>query len=166
MASIPHKLSGILLSSRPAYMSIKGNLLSSNDKTIDYTSSNLAVQPTDSFELQLDPNQKSLFTIYVHTAKPETGDYSISGNKIILSSGSLPSNTALGIKGTAANSWVVSKVNGAVPKYAIIAKTVNSTNFFYRIELSSAQTSAISKNGSVTVTISNEHDLSGNAEWD
>lgn len=164
VASIPHELSGILLSSRPAYMSIKGDLLSSTDKTIDYDSSNLAVQPSDSFELQLDPNQKSLFTIYVHTAKPEVGDYKISGNKIVLSSGSLPSSTALGTKGTAANSWIISKVNGAVPRYAIVAKTAGTSTFFYRIELSSAQTAAIQKNGSVTVTISNEHNLSGDAK--
>lgn len=74
--SIPHPASGVLLTSRPKpYLSIKGSQLPaevSNSLTngIDYTRDNIAVQPHDTFELQLDPQDSSIFTLYRHTREP------------------------------------------------------------------------------------------------
>lgn len=70
-SSIPHEEEGILLSSVPAYISIKGKTLEANDRSVDYTSANSIIQPDDSFELQLDPNNPSLFTVYRHTNEPD-----------------------------------------------------------------------------------------------
>lgn len=65
--SIPHDKSGVLISSDPAYFSIKGKQLTVEDKDIDFTLSNTIVKPGDTFELQLNPNDNSIFTIYRHT---------------------------------------------------------------------------------------------------
>ena len=94
--SIPHQESGILISSAPTYMSIKGHRLqdkvkwvftgdsekesdlNNQDKyvetypedspgDIDSTSGNAILYDGDSFELELNPNARSLFTIYRHS---------------------------------------------------------------------------------------------------
>lgn len=72
--SIPNDSSGILLTARPEpYMSIKGVQLNSAYSLggIDYTRDNIAVQPHDTFELQLDPQDSSIFTLYRHTMEPK-----------------------------------------------------------------------------------------------
>lgn len=72
--SIPSQDSGILLSALPAYMSIKGAELvrtPGKKSLIEFDSANAQVHPGDSFELQLDPNQASLFSIYVHSSSPK-----------------------------------------------------------------------------------------------
>lgn len=78
--SIPHDAEGILLSSEPSYISIKGRMFNNTLDTAneaDYTDLNVIVQPFDSFELQLDPNNSSLFTVYRHTSVPEDTTYTI-----------------------------------------------------------------------------------------
>ena len=94
--SIPHQESGILISSAPTYVSIKGHKLrdkvkwvftgdpekesdlNNQDKyvetypkdspgDIDSTSGNAILYDGDSFELELNPNARSLFTIYRHS---------------------------------------------------------------------------------------------------
>lgn len=69
--SVPHNKSGVLLSADPAYISIKGKLLDVTDKSINYAAANTVVQPNDAFELQLDPQDTSIFTVYRHTNAPE-----------------------------------------------------------------------------------------------
>ena len=71
--SIPSPLSGIMLSAKPAYLSIKGNELTrlsngNDDNAVDFNSANTLINPGDSFELQLDPTQRSLFGVYVHSS--------------------------------------------------------------------------------------------------
>lgn len=60
---IDHQREGIMLSADPAYISIKGKLLTS-DEVSKETDRNINVG--DSLELQLDPAQPSLFSIYAH----------------------------------------------------------------------------------------------------
>lgn len=68
-SSIPHDKQGIMFSAEPAYASIKGKLLDETDK-IDYDAANTVVQKGDAFELQLDPNDRSIFTVFRHTNSP------------------------------------------------------------------------------------------------
>ena len=63
--SIPHDQQGILLSAIPSYLSVKGKPLTDQDG-IEFNDANTIVQPGDSFEVQLDPNNNSIFTIYAH----------------------------------------------------------------------------------------------------
>lgn len=95
--SIPHDKSGILISSLPSYLSIKGgkmidkvqyvnvtdddgnllyrkpnkdeegNLITNTSYQIDSSSGTNIVYDGDTFELELNPNAESLFTIYRHT---------------------------------------------------------------------------------------------------
>lgn len=67
LKSIPHDKSGILLNSDPSYISIKGKTLAADDKDIDFSQAGTIVKPGDSFELQFNPNDNSIFTIYRHT---------------------------------------------------------------------------------------------------
>lgn len=67
-SSIPHNKSGILFSADPAYTSIKGRLLGDGDA--DYSAANTVIQKGDTFELQLDPNDVSIFTVFRHTNAP------------------------------------------------------------------------------------------------
>ncbi len=62
--SIPHDKQGVLLNADPAYLSIKGRLLTARD--VDPNAANTIVEPGDALELQLDPNDMSIFTIYRH----------------------------------------------------------------------------------------------------
>lgn len=85
--SIPSDSEGVLFSSDPAYLSIKGRLLSNGrefDKTnnqwtnvdadADFTAATTVVQPEDTLELQLDPNDTSIFTMYRHTVGHDPAD--------------------------------------------------------------------------------------------
>lgn len=74
--SIPHDKTGILLSSDPSYISIKGRPLKVTDN-IDFDLANTIVKPGDTFELQLDPNDDSIFTIYRHTTAAKSSDMGI-----------------------------------------------------------------------------------------
>ena len=65
--SIPHDQQGILLSALPAYISVKGRPLVEAD--LDMRNANRTANPGDTFELELDPNGGSLFTIFLHTRK-------------------------------------------------------------------------------------------------
>ena len=75
--SVPHDASGILMSADPAYLSIKGKQLTAEDD-IYFSMDALGVPsnkkngksllyPGDSLEIQLDPNQSSLFGVLQHT---------------------------------------------------------------------------------------------------
>lgn len=72
--SIPHDQQGILLSALPAYVSFKGRPWKEDELNKDEM--NRLINAGDSFEVEIDPNNTSLFTIYVHTKKesidPET----------------------------------------------------------------------------------------------
>ena len=61
---------GILLSSDPAWFSVKGAPLVETDSRytpIDFDHGNTQVKPGDSLEIAIDPNQKSIFTLYQHS---------------------------------------------------------------------------------------------------
>ena len=66
--SVPHDKMGILMSADPSYISIKGKQLFENSG-IDFNNANAVIKPGDTMELQLDPNQFSLFTVFRHTSK-------------------------------------------------------------------------------------------------
>lgn len=80
--SIPFDASGVLMSADPAYLSIKGKQLTVKDDVyfamdapgITDTKKNgkSLLYPGDSLEIQLDPNQSSLFGVLQHT-KDERG---------------------------------------------------------------------------------------------
>ena len=82
--SIPSESEGVLLSSSPAYISVKSRMVD-KDSNVDYTAANTIVQPYDSFELQLDPSQRSVFTVYRHTSAPENVLFTVWDNKLWLS---------------------------------------------------------------------------------
>lgn len=63
--SIPHDQQGVLFSAVPSYISIKGRPLTDGDG-IDFDEANTMVGKGDSFEVELDPNSPSLFTIFAH----------------------------------------------------------------------------------------------------
>lgn len=74
--SVPHDQQGILLSALPAYVSFKGRPWKNDELNKDEM--NRLINAGDSFEVEIDPNNTSLFTIYVHTKKesidPETNE--------------------------------------------------------------------------------------------
>lgn len=75
--SIPHDKMGILMSADPSYISIKGKQLFENSG-IDFNNANAVIKPGDTMELQLDPNQFSLFTVFRHTSKIDgVSDYKL-----------------------------------------------------------------------------------------
>ena len=76
LKSIPHDKSGVLISSDPSYISIKGRPLVTN-RDIDFTLTNTIVKPDDTFELQLNPNDDSIFTIYRHTKTAKNPDMGV-----------------------------------------------------------------------------------------
>ena len=79
--SIPHDQQGILLSANPAYISIKGRPLTESDQgRIKYFGDNTTIRPEDTFELQLDPNDSRLFSIYEHSQRP-AGEFKLSTQK-------------------------------------------------------------------------------------
>lgn len=63
--SIPHDQQGILLSAAPAYISIKGRPLTTEDG-IDFKEANTVVSEGDTIEVELNPNTRSVFGIYNH----------------------------------------------------------------------------------------------------
>ena len=75
--SVPHDKMGILMSADPSYISIKGKQLFENSG-IDFNNANAVIKPGDTMELQLDPNQFSLFTVFRHTSKIDgVSDYKL-----------------------------------------------------------------------------------------
>ena len=75
--SVPHDKMGILMSADPSYISIKGKQLFENSG-IDFNNANAVIKPGDTMELQLDPNQFSLFTVFRHTSKIDgVSDYQL-----------------------------------------------------------------------------------------
>lgn len=70
--SIPHDKAGVLISAEPQYISLKGGLLD-NTSTIDYNAANTVVQYGDAFELELNPVDSSIFTLFRHTNGPQDG---------------------------------------------------------------------------------------------
>lgn len=64
--SIPHDEEGILISSFPAYLSIKGHPLTKYNSNILFGNSNTSLLEGDSFELEVDPGKSEFFTIYRH----------------------------------------------------------------------------------------------------
>lgn len=78
---IGHNREGIMLSAEPAYISIKGRPLTEREVSKE-TDKNVNVG--DSLELQLDPAQASLFSVFAHK-KTTTEDGSESWKRILLS---------------------------------------------------------------------------------
>ena len=64
--SIPHDEEGILISSFPAYLSIKGHPLTKYNSNILFGNNNTSLLEGDSFELEVDPGKSEFFTIYRH----------------------------------------------------------------------------------------------------
>lgn len=121
--SIPSESEGVLLSSLPAYVSVKGRMVD-KDSNVDYMAANTIVQPYDSFELQLDPSQRSVFTVFRHTSAPEGVLFTVWDNKIWLSSQLTATD-----KGYKLNEGVTEPLSTGIPNKAntkIIGWTVNN----------------------------------------
>lgn len=71
---IPHDSEGIIISSLPAYISIKGHPLTRYNSDIDWENSNRKVSEGDCLELEMDPGKSSLFTIYRHYKQGQNED--------------------------------------------------------------------------------------------
>ena len=65
--AIPHDMQGAILSSFPAYLSIKGKPLNEKNSAISWGDANTVLKPNDSLEVEIDPAKSSLFSIYRHT---------------------------------------------------------------------------------------------------
>lgn len=74
--AIPHDMQGVILSSFPAYLSVKGKPLNKNNSSISWNDANTVLKEEDSLEVEIDPNKSSLFSIYRHTCwnSGEKGD--------------------------------------------------------------------------------------------
>ncbi len=74
--AIPHDMQGAILSSFPAYLSIKGKPLNDKNSSIAWGDANTVLEKEDSLEVEIDPNKSSLFSIYRHANKNDgTGEY-------------------------------------------------------------------------------------------
>ena len=62
---IPHDRQGVMLSADPSYISVKGRQLWGPDIS---KNANRVIEEGDALEIQLDPQQQSLFTIFRHWA--------------------------------------------------------------------------------------------------
>lgn len=69
--AVPHDSEGVLLSADPAYISVKGRRLYQNDG-IDFDAANCRISPGDTFEIELNPDSMSSFTIFRHYIKSGT----------------------------------------------------------------------------------------------
>lgn len=88
--SIPHAYSGIMLSADPTYISVKGKRLTNSDE-INFNSANAVITPGDTYEVELDPNSNSIFTIFRHTNTTNNSDFIIyttsEGKKVVIKRG-------------------------------------------------------------------------------
>ncbi len=74
--AIPHDMQGAILSSFPAYLSIKGKPLNDKNSSIEWGAANTVLEKEDSLEVEIDPNKSSLFSIYRHASKNDgSGEY-------------------------------------------------------------------------------------------
>lgn len=73
---IPEDEEGILISSFPAYLSIKGHPLTKYNSDVPWGNSNVVIQEGDCFEVEIDPGKAEIFTIYRHFCERDkkTGD--------------------------------------------------------------------------------------------
>ena len=95
--SIPSEAEGVLLSSSPSYLSVKSRMFSKTTDA-DYTAANTIIQPYDSFELQMDPKNRSVFTLYRHTSAPEGILFTVWDNAIWLSSSLIAEKSGYTVK--------------------------------------------------------------------
>lgn len=82
MIDIDHHREGIMLSAEPAYISIKGRPLTEEDVSEE---SDKSVEVDESLELQLDPAQRSLFTVFAHKKKLDENENPVldeNGNQV------------------------------------------------------------------------------------
>lgn len=72
---VPHDQAGMILNSDPAYMSIKSVPLydeaGNPGENINWNHAQLTIQQGDSFEVEIDPQKMSAFTIYRHHHKDD-----------------------------------------------------------------------------------------------
>lgn len=76
--SVPPTAQGLILNANPAYISVKGKPLTSENSQIDWDGANTVIKEGDSLEIELDPSKDSAFSIYRHTTyegSVNTGDW-------------------------------------------------------------------------------------------
>lgn len=71
--SVPHDSEGVLLGANPAYISVKGRRLYESDG-IDFNAANCRIDPGDTFEIELNPDSMSSFSIFRHYMKGSSWD--------------------------------------------------------------------------------------------
>lgn len=76
--SVPPEAQGLILNANPAYISVKGKPLTSDNSSIDWDGANTVIKEGDSLEIELDPSKDSTFSIYRHTTwdgQEDTGSW-------------------------------------------------------------------------------------------
>ena len=71
--SVPYNAQGIILNANPSYVSFKGRPITRADN-FNFNDANAAIEPGDSFEVEIDPNKISAFSIYRHTKRQSNGE--------------------------------------------------------------------------------------------
>ena len=121
---------GILLSADPAWISVKGAPLietTRSDKPINFDHGNTQVKPGDSLEIAIDPNQKSIFTLYQHSTSfsspdiaADTPEITVFGNYDVVYT-SDENNATLSSLGA----HISYTQNGNAPSYQTISDYIN-----------------------------------------
>lgn len=111
--SIPHDEEGILISSFPAYLSIKGHPLTKYNSNILFGNTNTSLLEGDSFEFEVDPSKSEFFTIYRHckqdgkwVRKPRVG-LDATGNFYTNALRDTETKTSMNINNIGAFGWAV-----------------------------------------------------------
>lgn len=121
--SIPSDEEGIIVSSFPAYLSIKGHPLTRYNSNILFGNGNTSIVEGDSFEFEVDPGKSEFFTIYRHckengqwVRKPRVG-IDAAGNFYTNALRDTETKTSMNINNIGAFNWFVTDEGANNPKY-------------------------------------------------
>lgn len=134
---IPHDKRGIILSADQPYIHIKGeNYDEKNFSGIDYKDEYNSINPGDSLELRMDPNNKSLFSIIQHTIGfgDENNEDLLFGYRVL---SNITNENKITIKDYIANQNTEEEQNGEKSEYYIYKLNVDVNNkpvFYYKNE--------------------------------
>lgn len=79
--SVPHDAQGMILGANPAYFSVKGMPLTSENSDIYWDGANTTIRQGDSLEVEIDPRKSSTFSIYRHTRYNSSGELTEEWNR-------------------------------------------------------------------------------------
>lgn len=121
--SIPPDEEGIVVSSFPAYLSVKGHPLTRYNSNILFGNGNTSIVEGDSFEFEVDPGKSEFFTIYRHckengqwVRKPRVG-IDAAGNFYTNALRDTDTKTSMNINNIGAFNWSVTDEDANSPQY-------------------------------------------------